>query len=137
MTNDELKKKVVDVLRENIEYELHYFPDDNYAEVEFDYDKIADALIAAWIGDASSEKAMRELAEAFYREKCAEYDLINYKLQNAEHRAARSERALHCLARSFAEAMCKYGDDTHYLVDGFIQDAYIQAEKELAKEFVE
>lgn len=45
--DDELKKKIVGVLRENIEYELHYFPDDNYTEVEFDYDKLADALIAA------------------------------------------------------------------------------------------
>lgn len=51
-----------------------------------------------------------------------------------KHRAARAERALHCLARSFAEAMCKDVDDTHYLVDGFIQDAYSQAEKELAEE---
>lgn len=51
-----------------------------------------------------------------------------------KHRAARAEMALHCLARSFAEAMCKYGDDTHYLVDGFIQGAYSQAEKELTEE---
>lgn len=55
-------------------------------------------------------------------------------LKEAEHRAKFSERALNCLARSFAEAMCKYGDDTHYLVDGFIQDAYRRAEKELAEE---
>lgn len=54
-----------------------------------------------------------------------------------KHRAARAERALHCLARSFAEAMCKDGDDTHYLVDGFIQDAYSQSEKELAEEMKE
>ena len=46
MTIEELKKKIEDVLRENTEYELHYFPDDNYTEVEFDYDKLADALIA-------------------------------------------------------------------------------------------
>lgn len=59
-----------------------------------------------------------------------------YKKLKAENAALRErlEKALHCLARSFVEAMCKDGDDTHYLVDGFIQDAYSQAEKELAEE---
>lgn len=66
---------------------------------------LADALIAAGIGDISEWK----------------------------HRAEVAERPLHCLARSFAEAMCKDGN-THYLADGFIRDAYRQAEKELAEE---
>ena len=92
MTDEERKKKIVEIISPYV--------------VERWHDKIADALIAAVIGD----------------------------VKEVEHRAKFSERALHCLARSFAEAMCKYGDDTHYLADGFIQDAYSQAEKELEEE---
>ena len=66
---------------------------------------LADALIAVGIGDISEWK----------------------------HRADVAERPLHCLARSFAEAMCKDGN-THHLIDGFIRDAYRQAKKELAEE---
>ena len=95
MTNDELKKKIVETILRKVKA----IP---FARAE----QIADALIAAGIGD----------------------------VKEAEHQAEKTERALHCLARSFAEAMCKYGDDTHYLVDGFIQDAYSQAEKKLAEE---
>lgn len=71
MTNEELKKKIVDVLRGNIEYELHYFSDDNYTEVEFDYDKFADVLLSAGIGDtkriANEERkqAVQEFVEEF------------------------------------------------------------------------
>lgn len=71
MTNEELKKKIVDVLRGKIEYELHYFPDDNYTEVEFDYDKLADVLLSAGIGDikriANEERkqAVQEFVEEF------------------------------------------------------------------------
>lgn len=90
----------------------------------------ADSLIKAGLrfGESYSHTATFNMAQL---------DRINElerRLAEAEHRAARVERALYCLARSFAEAMCKYGDDTHYLVDGFIQDAYSQAEKELAEE---
>ena len=49
MTNEELKKKIIDVLRGNREHELRYHPDDNYTEVVFDYEAIADALIAEGI----------------------------------------------------------------------------------------
>lgn len=47
MNNDELKKKIVFVLHENMEYALQYYPDDNYTAIEIDYGKLADALIAA------------------------------------------------------------------------------------------
>ena len=47
MDNEELKKKIIDVLRDNREYELRYYPDDNNTEVIIDYEAIADALIAA------------------------------------------------------------------------------------------
>ena len=110
MNNDELKKKIVKILA-NCKCEecaVEYCADcEGNPCIENCREKQqADALIAAGIGD----------------------------VKEAEHRAEKTERALHCLARSFAEAMCKYGDDTHYLVDGFIQDAYSQAEKKLAEE---
>ena len=66
---------------------------------------IADALIAAGIGDVKKAQRRAEVAEA----------------------------AVRCLARSFSEAMCKNGN-AQYLVEGFIKDAYKQAEKELAEE---
>ena len=49
MDNEELKKKIIDELRGNREHELRYHPDDNYTEVVFDYEAIADALIAEGI----------------------------------------------------------------------------------------
>lgn len=51
MTNDELKKKIIHALWGNIEYELRDYPDDNCVEVVFNYEAIADALLAAGIGD--------------------------------------------------------------------------------------
>ena len=144
MTNEELKKKIVDVLRGNIEYELHYFPEDNYTEVEFDHDKLADALIAAGIGDVTPYKAEAEYWEKICKVKSDEYHTtIKNAVEHArhlmqerdeyKHRLEVAERPLYCLARSFAEAMCKDGD-THHLIEGFIKDAYRQAEKELAEE---
>lgn len=47
MTNEELKKKITDVLRDNRRYELIYYPYDNDTEVVIDYEGIADALISA------------------------------------------------------------------------------------------
>ena len=76
----------------------------NFAECE-KVSECVDALIAAGIGDISEWK----------------------------HRAEVAERPLHCLARSFAEALCKNGNAEN-LIQGFIQDAQKQAEKELAEE---
>lgn len=74
MNSKELKKKIEDILEE-----YNFETDDGEGWV-LSTDEMADALIAAGIGDVSSEKAMRELAEAFHREKCAEYDLLNYQM---------------------------------------------------------
>lgn len=63
MDNEELKKKIVDVLRDNREYKLQYYPDDNYTEVVIDYEAIADALIAAGFGDVTEWKHRSEVAE--------------------------------------------------------------------------
>ena len=140
MNNDELKKKIVEIIINAI-----------WKDAEADYDStdeteagsIADALIAAGIGDVSSEKAMRELAEAFHHEKCAEYDLINYKLQKAEHRSLVAERALYiacceqnkhwCMqCDSFAE--CDTSNEVCIEAKKHAEELIKQAEKELAEE---
>ena len=56
MTNEGLKKKIIDALCGNIKYELRNYPIDNYSEVVFDYEKTADALIAAGIGEVEGAK---------------------------------------------------------------------------------
>ena len=131
MNNDELKKKIVEIIINAI-----------WQDAEADYDStdeteagsIADALIEAGIGDVSSEKAMRELAEAFHREKCAEYDLINYKLQKAEHRYLVAKRAL--LNLCVDTQPCSLFDQTPLVTEASVrmQEYLQQAEKELVEE---
>lgn len=134
MTNDELKKKIVEVvLNSEITGIQIRAITGGYSMAN----NIADALIAAGIGDVSELQKECESKEEAYNKCYFDFKHWKDKAKEYKHCAARAEMALHCLARSFAEAMCKYGDDTHYLADRFIQDAYSQAEKELAKEFVE
>ena len=123
MNNEELKKKIMEVIDNSVD---DWATRDKRGRIHVHIEKIADALIAAGIGDVAKEKNLRESAESFYMKKCKECSSISKELRQ-------SKRALHCLASSFAEAMCKDGD-TQYLVDGFIKDAYKQAEKELAEE---
>ena len=59
--------------------------------------------------------------------------LIGYQLKKMKHRTEVAEKQVYCLARSFAEALCKNGNAEN-LIQGFIQDAQKQAEKELAEE---
>lgn len=133
MNNEELKSKIKEILRKRMAELLGScqtdevpFDEKGAAAIMFYADEFADALIAAGIGDVAEEKNLREAAESFYMKKCKECSSISKELRQ-------SKRALHCLASSFAEAMCKDGD-TQYLVDGFIKDAYKQAEKEFAEE---
>lgn len=57
------REKIVEVLRDNIEYELRDYPDDNYVGVTFNYGAMADALIAANIGDVTEWKEKVECAK--------------------------------------------------------------------------
>ena len=158
MENEELKEKMVKIIINAI-----------WKDAEADCDStdeseaisIADALIAARSGDVSSEKAMRELAEAFHREKCAEYDLLNYQMQKleyriaeAEHHAARAERALDKAVKLFYEyriesdvlscSSCWIADEAFKKCEAqglykgcpqrWKEEILIQAEKELAEE---
>lgn len=138
MKNEELKKKIVEIVLNSEITGIQVRAITGGISMA---NSIADAIIAAEIGDVSSEKAMRELAEAFYREKCAEYDLINYKLQKAEYRAELEERALKTLIKK-RYTLCEVPTN---LCDGIgcrsnecqkiILEYYLQqAEKELEEE---
>ena len=138
MTEQELREKIIETLEKG----GRNFLKSKETKVSI-YEYYADALIAAEIGDVSSEKAMRELAEAFHREKCAEYDLINYKLQKAEHRAEVAERALRNAAPrlncrgGIGKGFCKVDECEYYHCnndEGCIKAHLEQAEKELAEE---
>ena len=139
MNNDELKKKIISALQ-SVEFVTEKGWCGQCISLRLDYSAIADALIAAGIGDVSSEKAMRELAEAFYREKCAEYDLLNYQMQKSEYRIAEAKHHVE-VAEMALKIVCRMQENLNILVDGKpwtkeeIYNRYIeQAEKELAEE---
>lgn len=67
--------------------------------------KFADSLIADGIGDVEEWKSRTDFAE----------------------------KQVYCLARMFAEALCKNGNPEN-LISGFVEDAKKQAEKELREE---
>ena len=138
MNIEELRKKIVEIIINAI-----------WKDAQADYDSIdeseartiADALIAARIGDVSSEKAMRELAEAFHREKCAEYDLLNYQMQKSEYRIAAAEHRADVAERALLN-LCvdiqpySLFDQTPLVTEASVkmQEYLQQAEKEIAEE---
>lgn len=120
MNNEELKKKICEIIAP-------------YVSAWGEDERIADALIAAGIGDVKEAEAEANRYEMLYKMQSRDMALAERKAYESEHRAEVAEKSLYCLARSFAEAMCKDGD-TQHITDGFINDAYKQAEKELAEE---
>lgn len=141
MTNEELKKKIVDVLRGNIEYELHYFPDDNYTEVEFDYGKLADVLIEAGVGDVTEWKEKVECAKrilqiptlpngttdlSYFEYKGERIQDIARQRDEHKHRAEVAERAFLILWKECKEKLGWNIDCTMWYAK--------QAKKELAEE---
>ena len=129
MTNEELKEKIVEILEET-EYE--WTEEKNGYILQIFYDKLANALIAAGIGDVSEYK----------------------------HRADKAERALHILAKNALYSVMQsdgafvklcYGADTakcnacnekcstddvtdEMLAECLVTESLKQAEKELAEE---
>lgn len=92
------------------------------------------ALIAErdkWKHKAETEKAMRELAELFQKEKCAEYDLLNYQFEKMKRSAEVAERALENACVVILSS--RNGDQPRRLRAYY--KAYLEAaEKELAEE---
>ena len=136
MTNEELKKKIVEVLKETINWATDYsIPIGIVYKSELD--KIADALIAAWIGDvkeAELERKAYEVASNQYR----------IWFEEQKDRAEVAERALKNACEdvkglvSFLIELSERVDGLH--VEGYLPEesepkAYInRAEKELAEE---
>lgn len=116
MTNEELKKKIVEILNdvttEPMIYKGRYLGDTQMPELKIN--AIADALIAAGIGDVKKEKF-----EADHYWNMWQGALV--ELERAEHRAEVAERALQ-IADELGE-LC-----------GRKEDYVKQAEKELAEE---
>lgn len=68
-------------------------------------------------------------AEKQFLQKCKETKANQKTIERLKAENKRTETALYCLAKSFAEALCKDGNPQN-LIEGFIKDAYVQAEKE-------
>ena len=127
MTNEELKKKICDIIA-------------LYVSAYGDDERIADALIAAKIGDVKDLQAQVDVLEitnialqAGYDD--AEKDRLYWvdKYKEAEHRAARAERALMTICTN----VIKDEEDDLAIEPRarVLHKAYIQqAEKELAEE---
>lgn len=79
------REKMIKVLRDNIEYELRDYPNEHYVGVTFNYGDIADALIAAGIGDVKETERRAEVAERALLMACVilikdEEDNVNMEL---------------------------------------------------------
>ena len=141
MTNDELKKKIIEILEET-EYE--WTEEKNGYILQIFYDKLADALIAAGIGDVKDVEAEANRYEMLYKLQNRDMALAERRAHDVEHRAEVAERALKNACEdvkeivSFLIELSERVDGLH--VEGYLPEesepkAYInRAEKELAEE---
>ena len=113
MNNDELKKKIEDILEE-----YNFETDDGEGWI-LDTEEMADALIAAGIG--------------FYKTHLTTFQELDVKLRATERRAEVEERALRVLARKFVIFAFPNGDWKE-LIEQLVSETKKQAEKELAEE---
>lgn len=99
MNNDELKKKIVDILSDNIRWVPYYFISRGIV-YEDDLKNIADALIEAGIGDVKEVNCELTRIEVLKRERFAEEhgftpDCTPYYIaEQYKHHAEVAERAL-------------------------------------------
>lgn len=85
MSNEELKKKIVGIIRT---------ADTSIVIGTNNINIIADALIAAGIGDVKETEAEANRYEMLYKLQNRDMALAERRAHDAEHRAARAERAL-------------------------------------------
>lgn len=131
MNNEELKKKICDII---VPYVSAYGDDE----------RIADALIAAGIGDVIEAEMAANRYEMLYSMQArdmalaerkaftyaAEIEHLNNKLNEAERRAARAEMAFSKLVHEMYEHGIRPMCDEKFFVESRLKDA----EKELAEE---
>lgn len=140
MNNDELKKKIVKGLKETINWTTDYsIPIGIVYKSELD--KIADALIAAGIGDVKDLQVQVDSLEitnialqAGYDD--AEKDRLYWvdKYKEAEHRAEVAEKAGRIIQRDMARVFDISNPRVCELIANIWDLAKKQAEKELAEE---
>lgn len=138
MNNEELKKKIVEILNESFTERdvipVHTAPDGKKTALPDELCKIfnnivlqavipyfADALIAAEIGDVKEAEAEANRYEMLYKMQSRDMALLERKVHEAEHRAK-------VLGRTLAIMKGKG------LISGVVDDYIVQAEKELAEE---
>ena len=148
MNNDELKKKIVEILEET---EHEWTEDKNGYISQIFYDKLADALIAAGIGDVSELKKHRMLVmkdgtiqQLYSGEEVEqivnERDEYKHRAEVAEDELARHKLALRIAGDKFINEVCNMraediSDKCDYKCDTCFYDYYLQqAEKELQEE---
>lgn len=141
MTNEEIKKKIVEVLKDNTREAFSINGKsvscyDIFAMQEAKINAIADALIAAGIGDVKEEKFESDHYWRMWQGSLVE-------LERAEHRAARAKRALYKACKDIkdiCEYLVKFGGTGAITIESYAPEqsepqAYIErAEKELAEE---
>ena len=148
MTNEELKKKITEILEET-EYE--WTEEKNGYILQIFYDKLADALIAAGIGDVTEwkEKAKKHrvqvLPDGTIKQLYSDEEVEDIARQRDEykHRAEVAERALRNAAPrlkcrgGLGEGFCGVDKCDYYHCnndEGCVKAHLQQAEKELAEE---
>lgn len=156
MNNEELKKKI----RKTILDTNYNYPDDaqHYNHWLF---HVADALIAAGIGDVSELKKQRVVVECSHipedgnsyilpntplkikqlysgeevEQIVKERDILKYTLKEAEHRAEVAERALFLSAKEIEYLNGNFDSSAEFFAKEKVIPFFIrQAEKELAEE---
>ena len=118
MNNEELKKKIVDIA---LHAEWTDMFGDHNSIGKYAANAIADALIAAGIGDVKEAEAEANRYEMLYKMQSRDMALLERKVHEAEHRAK-------VLGRTLAIMKGKG------LISGVVDDYIVQAEKELAEE---
>ena len=141
MNNDELKKKIIVVLGDSVDkwfFVQSTTIGNNYGELRpkqkfcINFDKLADALIAAGIGDV---KTVQKIATSAT-------DMAVLEAAQAEHRALVAEKALQKFAETITCEDCPFFSDcaSSEKMEDLIHSNYCfaeylkQAEKELAEE---
>lgn len=124
MSNEELKKKIVGIIRT---------ADTSIVIGTNNINIIADALIAAGIGDVKETEAEANRYEMLYSLQSRDMALAERKAYESEHRAARAERALMTVCTNVVKD--EEDDVTIEPCARVLYTAYLkQAEQELAEE---
>lgn len=130
MTNEELRTKIVEILEET-EYE--WVEEKNGYILQIFYDKLADALIAAWIRDMSEIRSLADNVMLSVIVHKAEVSSMEQRAKEAEHRAEVAEKAGRIIQRDMARVFDISNPRVCELIANIWDLAKKQAEKELAE----